>query len=96
MDAIEDQCFLFLDFFLWLHELTGCLRVMHGQPEMMHGMITIVPAHFIITGINAINGAGKIILRAVLVNKRMLRTVTQHHKYTGKEKRNDENKKSGF
>ena len=57
---------------------------------MVHGMITIVPAHRIVLGIDAINSAGKIIFGIVFINERMLGPIAEHHHHTRKNKRYNE------
>lgn len=49
-------------------------------------MVAVIPAHFIVGGIDAIDRVGIKVFRITVINKRMLRPVTQHHYKACKKK----------
>jgi hypothetical protein len=69
---------------------------MHSRAKMVYGMVAIIPAHFIVLGIDAIDSAGKIVFRICFINKRMLCPITQHHYYACKNQRNNKYHQSSF
>ena len=58
---------------------------------MMYRMIPIIPANPVVFCVDAVDG---ILFGIVGINEGMLGPVAKHHHHTGKQKRNNKNKKS--
>lgn len=70
-------------------ELTRYIGVMQGRAFVMYKVIPVVPAGFVVRGIDAVD---RVIFRKIGVYERVLGPVAQHHHNTGKYKGDDKNK----
>ena len=68
-------------------ELTRYIGVMQGRAFVMYKVIPVVPAGFVVRGIDAVD---RVIFRKIGVYERVLGPVAQHHHNTGKYKGDDE------
>jgi hypothetical protein len=63
---------------------------------MMDSVVTIIPADLVVTGVDTIDRAGKIVFRVFFIDKRMLSPIAQHHHHSCENKRYNENEKSSL
>ena len=83
MNAVKYKDFLFRKLILAFHKFYRDLGIVQGRAKMMHGMVAVIPAYFIVLRINTIDC---VFFWVVWVDKGMLSPVAQHHHYTGKQK----------
>ena len=55
MDAIKNNCLPLCKLTFSFQKFARHISIMHSRPQVMNNMVTIVPAGFIVHGINAIN-----------------------------------------
>jgi hypothetical protein len=75
------------------HEFNRYIGIMQCRPDVMNGMVTVVPAGVIVFCIDTID---RVVLRVLHVNESVLRPVTNHHHEAGEYKGNDKDQQRGL
>src|SRR5690349_7023965 len=89
VNTIKHYCFIGRILVQRLLEINRMLRPVHGLLFVVANMVTIVPAFYIVLGIDTGNAVLVVIPRVSRIDKRMLRPVA-HHSYEAVYKERDD------